>query len=103
MFLLLRLFTEAPVIATPPLFTTYNWVQSLFEKEDKIVCKIWRESSRKKQSYWEESVQKTIENSQMVKRDKLKDFGQVLKGALEYMTGSIGEELKLTMVLTINA
>ena len=40
----------------------------------------------------------------MVKRDKLKDFGQVLKkGALEYMTGSIGEELKLTMVLTINA
>jgi len=48
-------------------------------------------------------VQKTIENFQMVKRDKLKDFGQVLKGALEYMTGSIGEELKLTMVLTINA
>ena len=48
-------------------------------------------------------MQKTIENSQMVKRDKLKDFGQVLKGALEYMAGSIGEELKLTMVLTINA
>ena len=48
-------------------------------------------------------MQKTIENFKMVKRDKLKDFGQVLKGALEYMTGSIGEELKLTMVLTINA
>ena len=43
-------------------------------------------------------MQKTIENFQMVKRDKLKDFDQVLKGALEYMTGSIGEELKLTMV-----
>ena len=40
----------------------------------------------------------------MVKRDKrLKDFDQVLKGALEYMTGSIGEELKFNMVLTINA
>ena len=40
----------------------------------------------------------------MVKRDKrLKDFGQVLKGALEYMTGSIGEELKFNMVLIINA
>ena len=49
-------------------------------------------------------MQKTIENSQMVKSDKrLKDIGQVLKGALEYMTGSIGEELKLTMVLTINS
>ena len=48
-------------------------------------------------------MQKTIENFQMVKRDKLKDFGQVLKGALEYMTGSIGEELKFNMVLTINA
>ena len=71
---------------------------------DKSVRKIWRESSRKKQSWWEESVQKTIENSQMVKRDKrLKDIGQVLKGALEYMTGSIGEELKFNMVLTRNA
>ena len=48
-------------------------------------------------------MQKTIENFKMVKRDKLKDFDQVLKGALEYVTGSIGEELKLTMVLTNNA
>ena len=48
-------------------------------------------------------MQKTIDNSKMVKRDKLKDFGQVLKGALEYMTGSIGEELKFNMVLTRNA
>ena len=48
-------------------------------------------------------MQKTIENFQMVKRDKLKDFGQVLKGALEYMTGSIGEELKFNMVLIRNA
>ena len=36
----------------------------------------------------------------MLKRHKLKDICQVLKGALEYMTGSIGEKLKLNMVLT---
>ena len=38
----------------------------------------------------------------MVKRHKLKDIGQVLKGALEYLTGSVGEEL-FNMVLIKNA
>ena len=45
---------------------------------------------------------KNTESSQIVKRHKLKDIGQVLKGALEYLTGSVGEEL-FNMVLIKNA
>ena len=64
-------------------------MQSLFG--DKIV----QNQLERNKAIEKNQVQKTIKNSQLVKKDKkLKDIGQVLKGALEYTTGSIGEELK---------
>ena len=73
-------------------------MQSLFG--DKIV----QNQLERNKAIEKNQVQKTIKNSQLVKKDKkLKDIGQVLKDALEYTTGAIDEELKSDLVLIRNA